>query len=274
VVPPAAAIISGPKYFGKAAAESAAAATGKEPPPAVEAARAEKAKVEAAMQALRAVDMASGPAFLELQDRLVAMDIVLGEHAAARKASVPLEIRLARAAKERDETSKKLARTKELLSSAAEDLRKALQAVNELQDRGQAQEAKLAKLTAELRELGQQMSEEAGPSSSDDEDDDADAPDDPMASPRGSESNQPEEVAPPLGAAPASSGSAGHTACGCWRGRNWADMSSAATEGGQGTLSLESLVEQGAEALKRQVDGHNGPEEPKRPKAGKSVSEA
>jgi hypothetical protein len=268
VVPPSQATISGPKYFGTPADPAAAGTTA---PTEVEKARAEKIKVEAAMQALRDVGMADGPAFAQLQDRLLAMDIVLGEHAAARKAAVPLEVRLSRVAKERDDTAKKLSRTKELLDKAAEELRKALHTVNELHDRGRAQEAKHAKLTAELRELGQRMSEAFD---EDDGTDDADeAPDAAMDSDRGSDSGRTSAPELPEGAAPASQGATSHTSCGCLRGR-WADMSSpgaAAAAGGAEGDQLADLLAMGAEALKRQEppEAEGGPEDPKRAKAGR-----
>jgi hypothetical protein len=268
VVPPTQATISGPRYFGKSAASTPA---GSEPPPSeVEKARAEKLKVEAAMQALRAVDMADGPAYAQLQDRLVAMDIVLGEHAAAKKAAVPLEVRLSRVAKERDDTAKKLSRTKELLAQAAEELRKALQTVNELHDRGRAQETKHAKLTAELRELGQRMSEEAEHQSSS-SDDDIEDPDAPMSSDRGSDTGHPDGPEQSPGAAAASDGAAGHASCGCIRGR-WADMSSSSAAAGSAEQGqLEDLLAMGAEALKRQVPpaAEGDPEDPKRAKSSR-----
>jgi hypothetical protein len=267
VVPPTQATISGPKYFGTPAASAAA---GTSEPTEVEKARAEKTKIEAAMQALRDVGMADGPAFAQLHDRLLAMDLVLGEHAAARKAAVPLDVRLSRVAKERDDTAKKLSRTKELLDKAAEELRKALHTVNELHDRGRAQEAKHAKLTAELRELGYKMSEaiDVGADGTDDEEE---APDAAMDSDRGSDSGRTSAPEQPDAAAPALPGATSHASCGCLRGR-WADMSSpgAATGGAEGD-QLADLLAQGAEALKRQEppETEGGPDDPKRAKAGR-----
>jgi hypothetical protein len=266
VVPPTQATISGPKYFGTPDGQASA---GTMPPTEVEKARAEKTKVEAAMQALREVGMADGPAFAQLQDRLLAMDIVLGEHAAARKAAVPLEVRLSRVAKERDDTAKKLSRTKELLDKAADELRKALHTVNELHDRGRAQEAKHAKLTAELRELGQRMSEAFEVDEG--TDDDEDPPDASMDSDRGSDSGRTAAPELPEEAAPASQGATSHTSCGCLRGR-WADMSSpGAAAGGAEGEQLADLLAMGAEALKRQEppEAEGGPEDPKRAKAGR-----
>jgi hypothetical protein len=265
VVPPTHATISGPKFFGKVAAPSSAA---NEPPSAADTARAEKVKVEAAMQALREVDMASGPVYAQLQDRLVAMDIVLGEHAAARREAVPLEVRLSRVAKVRDETSKKLARMKELLGPAAEELRKALKNVNDLLDPGRAQEAKFAKLTVELRELGQKMSEEAERVSSEEEEDEDGAKlDDPMATPRNSDAGLPEGSKLPACAAPTPCVGAGHTSCGCLRAR-WGDLSSSSVDDGP-QEGFSALLAQGAEVLERleRPEGEpEGPDDSKRPK--------
>jgi hypothetical protein len=178
-----------------------------------------------------------------------------------------LDVRLSRVAKEREDTAKKLARTKELLDKAADELRKALHTVNELHDRGRAQEAKHAKLTAELRDLGSRMSVAVELDGTDDEEEALDAE---MESDRGSDSGRASVPEQPETAAPVLSGATSHASCGCLRGR-WADMSSpGATLGEVGGDQMADLLAQGAEALKRQEppELEGGPEDPKRAKAG------